>query len=137
MQFSELMAIRHCIFLMGPTGAGRTEVYRVLARALQTGAHPRCLLYACTVRSAPCALSGRAWCNCAHAMPARSFGMRQADMWLTLHLCSHVAGTDEPVNDYLKMVNRQKIMIRDINPKAVSTQARPTCCAPACGCHTT
>lgn len=36
-QFSELMAIRHCIFLMGPTGAGRTEVYRMLARALQTG----------------------------------------------------------------------------------------------------
>ena len=27
------------------------------------------------------------------------------------------------MNDYLKMVNRQKIMIRDINPKAVSTQA--------------
>jgi dynein heavy chain, axonemal len=66
-QFSELMAIRHCIFLMGPTGAGRTEVYRTLAKALQTG-------------------------------------------------------TDAPVNDYLKMVNRQKIMIRDINPKAVSTQ---------------
>jgi dynein heavy chain, axonemal len=66
-QFSELMAIRHCIFLMGPTGVGRTEVYRTLARAL-------------------------------------------------------MAGTDEPVNDYLKMVNRQKIMIKDINPKAVSTQ---------------
>lgn len=27
-QFSELMAIRHCIFLMGSTGAGRTEVRR-------------------------------------------------------------------------------------------------------------
>jgi dynein heavy chain, axonemal len=52
---------------MGPTGAGRTEVYRVLKNALQTG-------------------------------------------------------TDAPVNDYLKMVNRQKITIRDINPKAVSTQ---------------
>lgn len=31
-------------------------------------------------------------------------------------------GTDDPVNDYLKMVNRQKITIKDINPKAVSTQ---------------
>jgi dynein heavy chain, axonemal len=66
-QFSELMAIRHCIFLMGPTGAGRTEVYRTLARALQVG-------------------------------------------------------TNQPVNDYLKMTNRQKIVIKDINPKAVSTQ---------------
>lgn len=27
-QFSELLAIRHCVFLMGPTGSGRTEVYR-------------------------------------------------------------------------------------------------------------
>lgn len=66
-QFSELLAIRHCVFLMGPTGTGRTEVYRTLARAL-------------------------------------------------------TAGTDAPENDYLKMVNRQKIMIKPINPKAVSTQ---------------
>lgn len=36
-QLSELLAIRHCVFLMGPTGAGRTEVYRSLARAIQVG----------------------------------------------------------------------------------------------------
>lgn len=28
-QLSELLAIRHCVFLMGPTGSGRTEVYKV------------------------------------------------------------------------------------------------------------
>lgn len=33
-----------------------------------------------------------------------------------------MTGTDKPENDYLKMVNRQKITIKDINPKAVSTQ---------------
>ena len=36
-QLSELLAIRHCIFLMGVTGGGRTEVYRVLAKAIQKG----------------------------------------------------------------------------------------------------
>ena len=28
-QLSELLAIRHCVFLMGPTGSGRTEAYKV------------------------------------------------------------------------------------------------------------
>lgn len=28
-QLSELLAIRHCVFLMGPTGSGRTEVFKV------------------------------------------------------------------------------------------------------------
>ena len=36
-QLSELMAIRHCIFLMGPSGVGRTECYRTLAHALERG----------------------------------------------------------------------------------------------------
>ncbi|GAB4813657.1 hypothetical protein N2152v2_000703 [Parachlorella kessleri] len=36
-QLSELLAIRHCVFLMGPTGTGRTEVYRVLAKAITAG----------------------------------------------------------------------------------------------------
>jgi dynein heavy chain len=36
-QLSELLAIRHCVFLMGPTGCGRTEARAVLARALQKG----------------------------------------------------------------------------------------------------
>lgn len=36
-QMSELLAIRHCIFLMGPTGVGRTEAYRVLAKAMEKG----------------------------------------------------------------------------------------------------
>jgi dynein heavy chain len=31
-QLSELLAIRHCVFLMGPTGSGRTEVYKVSER---------------------------------------------------------------------------------------------------------
>jgi len=35
---SELLAIRHCVFLMGPTGCGRSEVVRVLARAIAIGA---------------------------------------------------------------------------------------------------
>ncbi len=32
-QLSELLAIRHCVFLMGPTGSGRTEVYKVSGQA--------------------------------------------------------------------------------------------------------
>ena len=36
-QLSELLAIRHCVFLMGPTGSGRSECYKVLAKAIQTG----------------------------------------------------------------------------------------------------
>lgn len=31
-------------------------------------------------------------------------------------------GCDAPVDDYLKMTNRKKVTIRDIDPKAVSTQ---------------
>ena len=31
-------------------------------------------------------------------------------------------GCDAPVDDYLKMTNRKKVIIRDIDPKAVSTQ---------------
>ena len=36
-QLSELLAIRHCVFLMGPTGTARTEAYRVLAKAIMKG----------------------------------------------------------------------------------------------------
>ena len=36
-QLSELLAIRHCVFLMGPTGSGRSECYKVLAKAIHTG----------------------------------------------------------------------------------------------------
>jgi len=36
-QFADLLAIRHCVFLMGPTGTARTEVYRTLAKAIMTG----------------------------------------------------------------------------------------------------
>jgi hypothetical protein len=31
-------------------------------------------------------------------------------------------GCDTPVDDYLKMTNRKKVVIRDIDPKSVSTQ---------------
>ena len=34
---SELLAIRHCVFLMGPSGCGRSEVIRVLAKAITAG----------------------------------------------------------------------------------------------------
>lgn len=66
-QLSELLAIRHCVFLMGPTGVGRSQVYKVLAKSI-----------------------------------------------------TH--GSETPVNDYLKVTNKKKITIRDINPKSVSTQ---------------
>lgn len=66
-QFSELLAIRHCVFLMGPTGTARTEAYRVLAKAIKKGC-------------------------------------------------------DNPINSYVQMTNRMKVVIRDINPKSISTQ---------------
>lgn len=31
-------------------------------------------------------------------------------------------GCGSPVNDYLKMTNRKKVIIRDIDPKSISTQ---------------
>lgn len=31
-------------------------------------------------------------------------------------------GCANPVNDYLKMTNRKKVTIRDIDPKSISTQ---------------
>jgi dynein heavy chain len=31
-------------------------------------------------------------------------------------------GCANPVNDYLKMTNKKKVTIRDINPKSISTQ---------------
>ena len=70
-QLSELLAIRHCIFLMGVTGGGRTEVYRVLAKAIQKGVN----------------------------LPENQI-----------------------VNDYLRSCNKSKVVIRDINPKSISTQ---------------
>ena len=65
-QLSELLAIRHCVFLMGPTGVGRTECYSVLAKAIEKG-------------------------------------------------------TDNPENPYLQINNKKKVLIKDINPKAIST----------------
>jgi dynein heavy chain len=70
-QLSELLAIRHCIFLMGVTGGGRTEAYRVLAKAIQKGVDLK---------------------------------------------------EDDIVNDYLRPNNKKKVVIRDINPKSISTQ---------------
>ena len=32
-QFEELLAIRHCVFLMAPAGAGKTQCWRTLAAA--------------------------------------------------------------------------------------------------------
>ena len=70
-QLSELMAIRHCIFLMGVTGGGRTEAYRVLAKAIEKGVN----------------------------LPDAQI-----------------------VNDYLRSCNKTKVVMRDINPKSITTQ---------------
>jgi dynein heavy chain, axonemal len=32
-QLKELLEIRHCVFLMGPPGAGKTATWKALARA--------------------------------------------------------------------------------------------------------
>ena len=66
-QLSELLAIRHCVFLMGPTGVGRTRAYQVLSKAMERGC-------------------------------------------------------DNPTNTYQVANNRKKVTIRDIDPKAISTQ---------------
>jgi len=70
-QLSELLAIRHCIFLMGVTGGGRSEAYKVLAKAITKGVN----------------------------VPEAEIG-----------------------NDYLRSCNKRKVVIRDINPKSVTTQ---------------
>ncbi|KAI3429649.1 hypothetical protein D9Q98_005734 [Chlorella vulgaris] len=64
---SELLAIRHCVFLMGPSGCGRSEVIRVLAKAMS-------------------------------------------------------AGCSAPSNPYLQANNRKKVVVRDLNPKSITTQ---------------
>jgi dynein heavy chain len=35
---------------------------------------------------------------------------------------TRVQGCNNPINDYLKMTNKKKVIIRDINPKSISTQ---------------
>jgi dynein heavy chain len=32
-QLSELLAIRHCVFTMGPPGSGKSETWKTLAKA--------------------------------------------------------------------------------------------------------
>ena len=104
-QLSELLAIRHCVFLMGPTGCGRSECYRV------SGAHARLRVGMAT-----------AWPTMVNTSQC------VAATHTTHALCTQVLaraiakGTSEPVNDYLKMTNKKKVTIRDIDPKSVSTQ---------------
>lgn len=49
-QLSELLAIRHCVFLMGPTGSARTEVYKVcVPTRMLTDIYVARMLLACTL----------------------------------------------------------------------------------------
>jgi dynein heavy chain len=34
-QLSELLVIRHCVFVMGPPGSGKSSTWKVLARAME------------------------------------------------------------------------------------------------------
>jgi dynein heavy chain len=99
-QLSELLAIRHCVFLLGPTGSGRTEVYKVGGAAGAAGGG--------------CCCGGAGVPECRLLLPHPV---------LPQVLAQAIArGCDTPLNDYLKVTNRKKVVIRDIDPKAVSTQ---------------
>lgn len=39
-QLEELLAIRHCVFIMGPPGAGKTQCWKALARARKLRNNP-------------------------------------------------------------------------------------------------
>lgn len=93
---------------MGPTGVGRTECYRVLAKAIQKVR--TCLALDCNGLFRSSLHSVR-----------KSIGT-EAEAEPVLNTDTHVQGTNDPVNDYLKMTNKKKVTIRDINPKSISTQ---------------
>lgn len=39
-QLEELLAIRHCVFIMGPPGAGKTQCWKALAQARKLRNNP-------------------------------------------------------------------------------------------------
>lgn len=39
-QLEELLAIRHCVFIMGPPGAGKTQCWKTLAQARKLRNNP-------------------------------------------------------------------------------------------------
>jgi dynein heavy chain len=39
-RLAEVLAIRHCVFVMGPAGSGKTEVWRTLAAACDVQHRP-------------------------------------------------------------------------------------------------
>ena len=79
-QLSELLAIRHCVFLMGPTGSGRSECYKVLAKAIQTGTNKPVNTYleACNRKKV-------------QTQAARCLAMPNPSMYTRMHLaaCMH------------------------------------------------
>jgi dynein heavy chain len=117
-QLSELLAIRHCVFLMGPTGCGRTECYRV--RRADCGGAGESREGGGGLRTAAY-WRGRGAVLAPRLLPLGSCPPLLAPRRQVLaRAIAH--GTGEPVNDYLKMTNKKKVVVRDIDPKAVSTQ---------------
>lgn len=122
-QLSELLAIRHCVFLMGPTGCGRTECYRVRAswqlHALAVHSQADMCMFTGTACDLKAAVG---WAGCispTYCPYTRVYAHSSTPQVLARAIAK---GTAEPVNDYLKMTNKKKVTVRDIDPKAVSTQ---------------
>jgi hypothetical protein len=149
-QLSELLAIRHCVFLMGPTGSGRTEAYRVLARAITRGTERPVNDYLKMTNKqkvggagagaagglAQCqgCSAGRAWggsCWQVAASPSCCWGLDAATA-LTGHACTslcpiallaaHPTALPRPATHASFARPHAQIVIRDINPKSISTQ---------------
>lgn len=46
-QLEELLAIRHCVFIMGPPGAGKTQCWKTLAKARKLRNNPTKVCIVC------------------------------------------------------------------------------------------
>jgi dynein heavy chain len=121
-QLSELLAIRHCVFLMGPTGCGRTECYRVRASSAVSCVSRRAgSPHAAAILPAKALHSTVPLLVLTH--PTRPPASATTHAFKIQVLARAIAkGTADPLNDYLKMTNKKKVVVRDINPKSVSTQ---------------
>lgn len=108
---SELLAIRHCVFLMGPSGCGRSEVIRVLAKAITTG---------CAQPTNPYLQAN----NRKKVMPG-------ASRKLGGHLiCGWDQGLESGKGLAAILAGARscaltlQVVVRDINPKSITTQVR-------------